>query len=550
MSGNGKVVIIGLDGATFRILRPLLDAGAMPTVAEMMRQGASGTLLSTRPPVTCPAWATMFTGVNPGKHGVFSFTWRDPKTHEVRASSSTDVRAPAIWSLMSNAGRRVGMLNVPTTFPAQPIDGVVLTGYVSPDQSPRITWPASLRQELCDAFGDIGLNWNVLGHRPSDARERERHIRQINELMALRNRQFEYLVDRNEFHFCFLVHEYPDRVQHLFYHILDPACESHHSPENRKALELLQEGFRSLDDSLARLMDQLGRDANYLIVSDHGFGAVTRWVYLNNLLEQHGLQTVRQLKSLADVATRQLRVSSSMRQRLGLESGEPWSRQDPMRNPLVDYTRSKAIAGPQLGHAVYVNCRERYPGGIVESGAEYDEVKRRIVEVLSAARDPRTGANVFEGVWPGEALYDGPYVKNAPDVIYELAPGYMVSNAVLPPALLRGEFLRELRPGWDLSGYHRPEGIFIGAGPAFRNVEGLEASILDVAPTVQYLMDLPVPSYMEGQILTQGLNPELLDANPPRRCEVDLSCVPQADTVYSAEEQAEITRRLEDLGYL
>lgn len=550
MSDNGKVAIIGLDGATFRVLRPLVDAGVMPTIGRFMREGAWGTLRTTRPPVTCPAWPTMFTGVNPGKHGVFSFSHRDPKTGRVRTAASGDVRAPKLWDILGDAGRRSTILNVPITFPAERLNGVMLTGFVSPDDSPHITHPADLATRLRAKFDDLSLNWSVLGYRPAECDKREAHIAAINDLMALRAREFEHLVEENSADFCFLVHEYTDRVHHLFYHILDPEYPAHRSPENRRALELLHEGHRALDDSIARLVERLGDDTNLLVVSDHGFDGVTRWVYINNLLEQQRLTRLKNFRTWADAIARWFDMSVEVRRRFGLEQSEAWHRQDPCRTPLIDYARSRAFAGPQLEHAVYINVQGRCPDGIVEPGEEYERVKRDVVRVLAEAIDPETGEHVFEGVWPREELYSGPYSENAPDVIYELAPGYMTSNAILPPGLLRGRFLRPLRPGWNISGYHRPEGVFIGFGPAFQHVEHLDASILDIAPTVLYLMDLPIPGYMDGEVMRGALRPELLDRRPQRECETDPVYVSRGETAYTEAEQMEVTRRLEELGYL
>ncbi len=550
MPGSEKVAIIGLDGATFRVLRPLIDAGAMPTLGRFMREGAWGTLWTTRPPVTCPAWPTMFTGVNPARHGVFSFSHRDPVSGRVRTAAGTDVHAPKIWNLLGDAGKRSTVLNVPITFPAEQVNGAMLTGFVSPDDSPLIAHPAELADRLRQQFGELAMNWSVLGYRPADPRKREEHIRKINDLMLLRARQFEYVAANHDADLLFFVHEYTDRVHHLFYHLLDPEYPAHKAPENRPALELLQQGHRALDDSIARIVEQFGNEANYLIVSDHGFDGVTRWVYINNLLEQRGLTRLKNLKTWSDVITRRLDVSVETRRRLGLEQDEAWHRQDPARSPLIDYARSRAYAGPQLEHAVYINLRGRCPEGTVEPGPEYDRVKREVVLALQEAVDPDSGRKVFEGVWPREELYDGPFVENAPDVIYELAPGYMVSNAILPPGLLRGRFLRSLRPGWDISGYHRPEGVFIGVGPAFNRAEGCDASILDIAPTVLYLMDEPIPGYMDGQIMCSALRPETLERRPPRRCEVDPVYEHRGESAYTEAEQAEVTRRLEELGYL
>jgi predicted AlkP superfamily phosphohydrolase/phosphomutase len=550
VGSNSKLVLIGLDGATFRVLRPLVDAGVMPTLGRFLREGASGTLLSTNPPVTCPAWPSMFTGVNPGKHGVYSFSFRDQKTGRMRTAASGDVTAPKVWKMIADAGKRVGILNVPITFPAESVNGVMLTGFVSPEESPYITWPKSLNRELRSRFTELSMNWKVLGYRPSKREKREKHIQRINELMLLRCKQFAYLISQNDFDFCFLVHEYTDRVNHLFYHLLDPAYEAHQAPQNQTALKLLHDGFHELDTSLGRMVDHFGDEVNYIVVSDHGFDAVFRWVYVNNLLEQHGLLTLKGLKTWADVVSRRLHIPGAFRLRLGLEQHEPWYRQDPSQSPLVQYTHTKAFAGPQLDHAVYVNLKGRFTEGIVEPGEEYEKVRFQTIKVLSSATDPLTGRRVFEGVWRREEIYDGPYAENAPDVIYELAPGYIVSNAILSKLLLGGRFLRDLKSGWDVSGYHRPEGIFIAYGPAFRKAEGLEASILDVAPMVLYLMDQPIPTYMDGRVLEDALNFELVGSRSPRFHDVDLPCEKASEKSYSVEEEMEMTRRLSELGYL
>ncbi len=550
MSGKNKIAIIGLDGATFRVLRPLVDAGVMPTIARFMHEGAWGTLRTTRPPVTCPAWPTMFTGVNPGKHGVFSFSHRDPANGRVRTAASSDVRAPKLWDILGDAGKRSTILNAPITFPAEKLNGAMLTGFVSPDDSPYITYPPPLAARMREQFSDLAMNWSVLGYRPAEPDKREAHIVKINELMMLRAREFEYLIETNPADFYFLVHEYTDRVHHLFYHILDPEYPAHGETKNNRSRQLLYDGHRALDDSIARLYKRLGEDTNHLIVSDHGFDGVTRWVYVNNLLEQHGLVRLKRVKAWADVLSRRLDVSVETRRRLGLEHTESWHRQDPCRAPLIDFSRSRSFAGPQLEHAVYVNVRGRCPNGIVDPGEEYEQVKGEIIRILSEATDPDSGRRVFEGVWPREELYDGPYLENAPDIVFELAPGYMTSNAILPPGLLRGRFLRPLREGWDISGYHRPEGVFVGFGPAFRHAENLDLSILDIAPTVLYLMDLPIPGYMDGQIAREAFRSDLLDRRPQRDCEVDPVYVSRGESAYTEAEQMEVTRRLEELGYL
>ncbi len=549
MSNHRKVVIIGLDGATLRTLRPLVDAGVMPTIGRFMSEGAWGNLLSTKPPVTCPAWPSMYTGVGPGRHGVFSFSYRDPVSGRVRTAAGTDVRLPKLWDLAGEAGLRSTVLNVPITFPAQPISGAMLTGFVSPDDSPLVTYPATLAGELREALGPLKMNWSVLGYRPADKEKREAHVRTINELMSRRVAQFEHILNANPCELCFLVHEFTDRVYHLYYHIIDPEFPAHHDPKNASTLALLQAGHRAIDDSIKRMIERFGPDAHYLIVSDHGFGGVTKWVYLNNLLESRGLAQFRAGRVWAELISRQMNLSVKMRQRLGVESKEQWHRQDPSCAPLVDYRHTKAFAGPQLEQAVYVNLKGRFPGGVVEK-SDYLHVRSEIMSALTSAIDPATGRPIFQGVWSRDELFPGPFLGNAPDVVYELSPGYMMSNSILPKAVLRGGCVRALRAGWDISGYHRPEGVFLGLGPAFAQVSGIEASILDITPTVLYLMNLPVPDYMDGDVIRAAIKPAFLSGQVQRTSRVDPGSVERESVPYSEKEQIEVTRRLEELGYL
>lgn len=549
MSEHGKLVILGLDGATFQILRPLAEAGIMPTLARFLREGAWGTLRSTRPPVTCPAWPSMYTGVGPGKHGVFSFSYRDPRNGRVRTASGTDVPLPKLWDLAGQGQRRNAVLNVPITFPAQPLNGVMFSGFVSPDDSPLVSYPPSLANELRVRHGELKLNWLVLGYRPSDVQKRNAHVRKINDLMARRIAQFEDVLDHGEYDFCWFVHEYPDRVYHLYYHLLDESFPAGQDAANDSTRELLYEGHRLLDQSLQRLVERMGPDANILIVSDHGFGGVTKWVYLNNLLQQNGLAVLHPGRSWADLVSRQLNFSVRTRQALGLEPSELWHRQDPARAPLINYQRTQAFAGPQLEQAVYVNLRGRFPDGIVRP-EDYVQVRQRVIDALVSARDPQTGEGIFEGVWSRDEAFPGPYLESAPDVVYELAPGYMTSNAILPPMLLGSSCVRPLRGGWKISGYHRPEGVFLGMGPAFATAPGLEASIVDIAPTVLYLMNLPIPDYMDGDVIKPAMKPSLLNGRARQSSRIDLTRAADSQVPYTEREQLEVTQRLEELGYL
>jgi len=545
MSESRKLVLIGLDGATFRVLQPLIDAGVMPTVARMMREGASGPLMSTHPPVTCPAWPTMYTGVNPGKHGVFSFTCRGGG--RPRTASLVDVKSPTVWNLLSSSGRRCAVLNVPITYPAQALNGVMLSGFPAPDGSADVVWPRHHHAELLRALPGFRVNWPGIPHAYQEDQPAAGVVRSANDWLRERIESFDHVLDGEDFDFCFLVYEYPDKVQHAFYPFLDPTC-----PESQgqypNLLDALHRGFRAIDSSIAELLRRFGKDANYMIVSDHGFGPIRRVVYLNHLLEKHGLFTPRRGKAVAAKAAAVMNVPLAVRARLGLGQDEPWHRLDTWQSPLTNFARSQAFGGHQYEHAVYINTKRKAEHGIVTDD-EYDGVRRRIVDTLKNATDPKTGERIFAAVSTADEVYEGERLADAPDVVFDLAPGYLVSSGIGLSFGLEQGFLRDARSG-DVRGYHLSDGVFIGYGPAFRAVDDVTASLLDVAPTVLALMGVSAIETMDGRVIEEAIKPDAVSALQRVASQPETERASSTDEVYSAEDEMEITRRLADLGYL
>lgn len=549
MRNNSKLVLIGLDGATLHLLRPLVESGVMPTLARFIREGASGTLLSTHPPVTCPAWPTMFTGVNPGKHGVFSFTCRNNEQERPHTASLADVRALTVWELVGNAGHRVGVMNVPITFPTHPVNGFMVSGFPAPKGIPEIVWPRDEYAKMATHLPEFVVNWPALGQQARTEMENASLVETANAWLRSRIRAFEYFLNRHEVDFCFLVFEYTDKVQHAFYPLLDSMNDMSTLSETSMVLSLLQDGYRQIDAAIGKLVKRFGENANYMIVSDHGFGPSTRVVYLNHLLEKHKLFTPRSIKALAAKTAGLAKLPLRLRDRLGLAQDEPWHRINTWQSPLTNFSRTKAFVGHQYEHAVYVNLTGRCPYGIVPQGTEYEAVRGKIEKVLRQAQDPKTGQHIFEGIWACEEIYSGEYIQNAPDVIFELATGYVISAGVGLSRGLEGGFLRDARDS-DPKGYHRPDGAFIGYGPAFRAVQDIKATLLDVTPTVLALMGVGPSAEMDGRIINEAIKPESL----PAHCKVTKSSrhvhKHWSDSPFSLDDEKEIARRLADLGYL
>ncbi|HET8675412.1 MAG TPA: alkaline phosphatase family protein, partial [Blastocatellia bacterium] len=120
--GN-KVLVIGLDGASFNVLDPLIEKGYMPNLARLVATGTRADLETTFPPITAVAWSSFMTGKNPGKHGIFEFVRRDHGTKRELAVNATYRQGRAIWDLMGEAGKRVIVHNFPCTYPPREVNG-------------------------------------------------------------------------------------------------------------------------------------------------------------------------------------------------------------------------------------------------------------------------------------------------------------------------------------------------------------------------------------------------------------------------------------------
>jgi predicted AlkP superfamily phosphohydrolase/phosphomutase len=491
----------------------------------------------------------MYTGVNPAKHSVFNFTYRSNATSSPHTASLLDVRAPAVWQFIGNAGYRVGVMNVPITFPAQPVNGFMLSGFPAPAEMAEVVWPRQEYAELVRQLPGFSVNWPGLGERLNSRAEKIGILEKANSLLQGRIEAFEYFLDRYEVDFCFLVFEYPDKVQHWFYPLLSGQNLRAAQPVEPKITALLKDGYRQIDRAIDRLIKRFGQETNYIITSDHGFGPVRRMVYLNHLLQRHGLFKGRCAKAFAAKIARLARVPLALRSRLGLAQEQPWHRLDTWRSPLTDFAHTRAFSGHQFEHAVYINLEGRCPEGRVRPGREYEQVRAAVIQLLREVKDPASGARIFEDAFAAEQIYSGKYLPSAPDIVFELAGGYMISAGIGLSGVLDGGYVRDARQP-DGSGYHRPEGIFIGHGPGLRKTREVRAELVDIAPTVLALMGIAVPAEMDGRVIEEAIRPGILASG---QLTVEASVAGQDDAgrpIYSADEEKQIAKRLAELGYL
>lgn len=530
-------LLIGLDGATFNVLDPYVEEGVMPFLGELMERGSRAVLRSIMPPLTPPAWTSLVTGKHPGQHGVFDFFQKqEPGSIYFSLASSMDVRSPTIWSLASEHGRPIISVNFPLMFPPPPVRGAVVPGGMLPWRQLRLgCQPPGLFQRLQSLpefdpreMLDMELEIKAIDGCPDDelAAWVELHTRRERRWGAV----VRHLMQEEPSELVGVMFDGVDKLQHLCWRFIDPACRpTHPTGHERQMIGLCESYFRSLDAVLAEIVELAGANATVVIASDHGFGPTREVFHVNSWLEREGyLAWSDQPSDDSQRADTDVGFAEMTRHVRALD----WSR-------TIAYAATPSSQG--------INIVEKVPG---TDEPMPEEVRAKIALELAAGlieiRQPSDGRPLIGEVWTREQAFAGPLEALGPDLSMILADGGTISILPSDSIVARRDYPR---------GHHRWEGVVIAAGPGIRAGRRVqELSIVDVAPLLLHQMDLPVPEDMTGGIPVELFEPAELERRPPRYA---LASTPAVEPVarseqveLGAEEQAALMDRLRALGYV
>ncbi len=549
------LLIVGFDGATWDLINPWIDRGWLPNLQRLRERSISGPLTSTVPPVTLPSWTTFMTGVNPGKHGIFDFTRRDLGTYNVRFVNSTFRKVPTIWQRLSDAGKRVCVLGLPGTYPPEPLNGCMVCGFDTPvtlRADDRFVWPPELaalvREQGGFPFADF-QEFRVDGDWYATARDRLLRGIDIKTGLALR------LLAREEWDAFLIMFGESDTAAHHFWRFSDQASPRFDAVGAESYGDVLPSVYRALDAALGRLRDAVP-EAEVLVVSDHGFGgAGLKVVHLNQWLTGLGLQT-RRVSRGAGLAGR-LKTAALRRVpapwqaplfRLGggAVAGRLESRS---RFAQIEWSKTRVFS-EELGYfpSAWINLRGREPQGIVDV-ADYERVRDDICAAAATLTDGESGRSVIRRAWRREELYQGDWVKYAPDVIFEMALDDGYSYACLPTGAATNPMHRldpQLCRGGKLAGMdgtHRTDGIYLLETAVSVPASGRRAAIADMAATILSCCDLDVPHEFDGRTVLTGISADVVVAD-------NATPIPWQETQYTSAEEREIADRLASMGYL
>jgi predicted AlkP superfamily phosphohydrolase/phosphomutase len=535
-----KTVIIGLDGATFDIINPLATTGSLPVLLRLMREGVSAPLRSTILPNSFPGWASCTTGTSEGMHGVFSPFIKNPSKYTVRAMSGRDIMTRSVWDILTDCGGRSVVLNVPTTYPPEPINGLMVTGMLTPGRDSEFTHPASLKNELLAEFP----NYIIEPQRIPDKHARANEFR-----LAIedRERALNFLMKRGEWDFLMVVFSVLDRAQHDYWADMDPAHPRHDPNTPTEFRDFIHEIYQRLDSAIGRLIEQLPAETRVLVVSDHGFCSELFEIRVNELLAGAGLLAFKSPASRKNKArVRTLKEKVARRLLPAVSDGNVLDRKVVYGSAYldeIDWRRTRAFFCQDKG--VWINLAGRESQGIV-SESERDSVTEETRAALLRLTSTQDGEPVFERVMRREEAFNGASCGTLPDLVMIPRRDEYVYNE-------RPSYGEVIVPADSTTGTHSRDGIFIAWGRDIKSGATLakHPNLRDVGPTALASLGCPLTIDMDGEPLMELFadSSKLVRSGSSYK-NAGPSGEPANQSVYSAGEEAEIKERLRALGYI
>jgi len=542
-----ELILLGIDGAEPALVTKWASEGYLPNFARLIYKGAFGNLRSTIHPLTPQAWASIITGVGAGRHGIYDFGCRTKDEYDFELINSSDRAWPAFWELLVNQ-KKMGIVNVPISYPPDPVDGFFISGMHTPSIKEGV-YPKGLEKELDDYVIDVMCHWY---------KENDEFLSDMEKMAGSRHKNILSLVKKYPVDILFPVYVAADRVQHgLWGYLTDKHLEK---PGRIGDLgDGVFSSYRLMDDFLGDYIEMADKEnAHLIVVSDHGFGDLKKDVYLNAVLAKEGFlffdpEKVRNFTPrnvpLSQDPTHdwQRRAFPKGPAKLGDDSAIVIGDTDPRYKDFktVDWKRTKAYSAGLFGN-IWINLKGREPQGIIDSGKEYENLRDKISSMLLKVKDPEDNLPIVDRVYKKEELYKGPMTDMAPDLIVQMrdyayitrgSTEFLCKEPVSPVVV-------------NHTGNHRINGIIGLYGPdVLKGTKLYGSSVIDVVPTLLYIICQKIPAGLDGKVLLNAFTDDLKARRPVEFTGAldTRNIIPKG---FSKKEKEIIEKRLKALGYL
>jgi predicted AlkP superfamily phosphohydrolase/phosphomutase len=533
-----KVLVIGLDGATFDLIYPWVKEGKLPHLKKTMSQGTRGELNSTIPPISAAAWTSFLTGKNPANHGIFAFRTYDLSAYscyDETLANSSFFAGTTIADYINSQGLSAGLISLPLTYPPWAINGFIIAGFPTP-RSINYSYPP----DFADKYGKLSL--------PTDFPifSEQKKIKVANSLLEARLSLALDEIKSGKHHFIAVVFNNSDIAHHHFWRTLDS--------DNLKENIVLKQ-YQIMDQAVGRLLDSTPDDYLIIIMSDHGGGpSPTKFFNTNFWLSQMGW--LAPIPSKIGMSEFLAQIFAWMKDHTPFK--EYFKRYLPRRIrqefslrvqniSLIDWSNTKAYRVPMSPpvEGIHINVKGRQPKGIISEGSEYEELRNEIIQELQMLKDPESNQPLVTEAYKREEIYSGRYLNRAPDIVFFL-------NAFFKGGAGMKKLISPV-PKYDLkmwSGNHTMNGIFIACNSEdVKKEEIIEgAQIIDLAPTILFYMGLPIPSEMDGKVLTNIFSQDFLEKHSIRHRHLTATTIKYKELTKAEED--DMRKKLKGLGYL
>jgi predicted AlkP superfamily phosphohydrolase/phosphomutase len=427
-----RLVIIGIDGGTFKIIDYLVSQGRLPNLNKLMSTGVKAELASSIPPLSHTAWVSLYTGKNTGKHGIYEVVRRRNNSYALQSLTLIGI-SRTLWSVLSRHGKRVCVYNVPVTYPPRSVNGIMISGMDTPGTESPFAYPEKVKGEVLKTFPhyviDLPLDTFVSAHHPQPLKYQ---IEKIYESLETQIGVIDYLLSKEDWDLFFGVITVTDRLQHLLWRFVEKKFEGQGmTGEEEDYAEKVFGAYERIDGAIGQFLQRYGF-GRIMVLSDHGFGPLMKDVHLNNFLAEQGLLsyypqsfTNRTKAFLRGMARRNLPPSVKVRMKKAFGLRGPSFK---MLSRQIDWNRTKVYSIGYFGN-LFVNLKGREPLGIVERGSEYESVLEEVISKLYELKDPEDGKTVVERVYRKEELYRGEAFDVIPDLFLVMRNyAYMAMN--------------------------------------------------------------------------------------------------------------------------
>lgn len=469
-SDEPKVVVIGLDCAEPSLVFDRY-ADRLPNLTRLRDSGAWGTLRSCDPPITVPAWMSMMSSKDPGTLGYYGFRNRADRSYEkMTTATSLAVKEPLLWDYLGAAGKQVILIGVPQTYPPRPVNGLMVTDFLTPSVESNYTFPPQLKAEIA-GFPDVHpYEFDVSDFRtPDKGKIRDALHRMTEKRFALARR----LMTTKPWDFFMMVEMGTDRVHHAFWQYMD---QSHHRYEPGNPYEaVIPDYYEHVDRKIGELLEVVPKDAHVLVVSDHGAQCMEGGVAINEWLIQKGYLV------LHETPTAPSRLE-------GLK---------------VDWSKTTAWGSGGYYGRLFLNVKGREPYGVIDP-RDYESTRDRFVAELEALGGP-DGNPIGTRVLKPEDLYQTVRGIAPPDLFVYFGDLRWRSVGTVGTGQIH-TFENDTGPD---DANHAPEGMIIATGPGVTPhgpIRGMQ--LMDVTPTVLRCFGLDVPPDLQGRVIEAAVGTE------------------------------------------